>query len=108
MTRRQEIEGRVALIKKLAVYLRTNRIRLVSELWGGLVAYASSLIETVTDGRLSMLRREDNGDFFVTETLDGIVNSVPSASCPGRSGRSPGCPCGWPSRQLFIRPECFY
>lgn len=65
--RMEATERRLAVIKELQSYLRKNRVRLGAEIWGSLLAYASSVIGLVTEGRLASVSKETNGGFSVLE-----------------------------------------
>jgi len=51
----------------LQKYLRDNRSAFTSDSWLALTTYVSHLLSSVTDGFLADLRREANGEFYVSE-----------------------------------------
>lgn len=53
--------------ESLQKYLRTNRTRMASDIWGGLLHYASALISNTTGGELTDLNRSTGGDFTINE-----------------------------------------
>jgi DNA repair exonuclease SbcCD ATPase subunit len=71
----------VDLRKRLQVWLRKSRAELMVELWDNMLAYASHLISTTTDGlpdgRLTQVFREE-GELFVVE--DGYKMAVSELS----------------------------
>lgn len=56
-----------SLAMKLQTYLRKNRQRLGADLWGGLLNYASALINSASRGRLGGLERSADGTFTVEQ-----------------------------------------
>ena len=51
----------------LQKYLRDNRSAFTNDSWLALTTYVSHLLSSVTDGFLADLRREANGEFYVSE-----------------------------------------
>ena len=79
----EDVHKDLALASQLQKYLRANRTRLASDLWDGLLNYASALTSSATGGVLSGLSRTPSGDFTVVE--DGRTVPVTESSGAQRS-----------------------
>lgn len=62
----QKLSKEVDQRKRLQVWLRKSRAELMTELWDNMLAYASHLISSTTDGLLAQVFREE-GELFVVE-----------------------------------------
>ena len=80
--RKAQLEMDQAQRKRLQSWLRKSRSDLMSEMWDGLLAYASHLINTTTNGQLSKVFRTE-GELMVTE--DGETVAVSELSGYQRS-----------------------
>lgn len=63
--KRAELGAKLDKAKRLQSWLRKSRSELLSELWDGLLSYASHLLSTTTDGVLSKVYREDDALWVV-------------------------------------------
>ena len=55
------------LLGELGKYLRDNRDRFTKSAWDALLAYASDFVRQASDGAISALRRDEQGDFTFVE-----------------------------------------
>ena len=69
--------------EELQKYLKRNRSGLASDIWDGLLNYASALVSNTTGGVLGSLSRANNGEFTVQE--QGRTIPVSEASGAQRS-----------------------
>ena len=69
--RKAQLEMDQSQRKRLQSWLRKSRSDLMSEMWDGLLNYASHLINTTTNGQLSKVFRTE-GELMVTEDGDPV------------------------------------
>lgn len=67
LIRLKEAEAQRTRLTQLGNFLRKNRSRWMTETWENLLLQATYLLETVTEGKLSTLKRTDSGDFSLIE-----------------------------------------
>lgn len=84
--RRQETAESLGLHKRLQTWLRKSRADLMSELWQGLLSYASYLVNLTTEGILTRVFRldselvvEEAGEVVPVSELSGAQRSVVGA-----------------------------
>jgi hypothetical protein len=65
---RADTQKELQEVGELETYLRKNRGRLASAIWDTLVQYASALVSSASEGRITRLMRDENsGDFLAEE-----------------------------------------
>jgi DNA repair exonuclease SbcCD ATPase subunit len=72
--RKAQLEMDQSQRKRLQTWLRKSRSDLMSEMWDGLLNYASHLINTTTNGQLSKVFRTD-GELMVEEESETVAVS---------------------------------
>ena len=74
--RKEQLEKDEDVRKRLQAWLRKSRSDLLSEMWDGLLHYASHLINLTTDGKLSQVYKEGDDLWVVEEGRPVPVSEV--------------------------------
>lgn len=81
--KRSELESRLNVATELGKYLRKNRDRFMSSVWGGVMGRASSFASACTGGAISQVDRDEKGKFTFIE--EGHPAPIEAASGAQRS-----------------------
>lgn len=77
---REQFEQRAQTIKNLQKFLRGNRERFLSQIWSGLLAYASNFADNCTSGDINQVSRDTDGNFSYTENDHEFVAEAASGA----------------------------
>jgi DNA repair exonuclease SbcCD ATPase subunit len=77
--RLESLNKKIVNLRTLQKFLKTGRSAFSSEIWEGLLNYASSLIGLATQGVLTGLSRSEKGQFWILEN----GRAIPVAECSG-------------------------